>query len=105
MDRLFGWDLPPGCTSRDIDRAAGALDEEEDTAVPICAAGEGYCTRTDEHGHCADCGSTEHAACPTEEPVAPVTSQAEPFCACGRRWSDCDGSRAKCHRRAQRSTP
>lgn len=24
----------------------------------------------------------------------------EPFCACGRRWSDCDGSRATCHRRA-----
>lgn len=20
----------------------------------------------------------------------------EPFCACGRRWSDCDGSRVKC---------
>ena len=25
----------------------------------------------------------------------------EPFCACGRRWSDCDGSRAKCHKRQQ----
>lgn len=24
----------------------------------------------------------------------------EPFCACGRRWSDCDGSRLRCHRRA-----
>jgi hypothetical protein len=23
----------------------------------------------------------------------------EPFCACGRRWSDCDGSRARCHKR------
>ncbi|MGL4257956.1 MAG: hypothetical protein ACRCSL_16605 [Microbacterium sp.] len=23
----------------------------------------------------------------------------EPFCACGRRWSDCDGSRARCHKK------
>jgi len=23
---------------------------------------------------------------------------AEPFCACGRRWADCDGSRTKCVR-------
>lgn len=22
-----------------------------------------------------------------------------PFCACGRRWSQCDGARAQCHQR------
>jgi len=26
--RIFGWDLPPGCTQRHIDEAAGAYDEE-----------------------------------------------------------------------------
>lgn len=25
----------------------------------------------------------------------------EPFCACGRRWADCDGSRLKCHKRSK----
>lgn len=29
-----------------------------------------------------------------------VEGLGEPYCACGRRWSDCDGSRRGCHRRA-----
>lgn len=31
-NRLFGWDLPPGCTNADIERQAGAdMSEEEGT--------------------------------------------------------------------------
>lgn len=51
--------LPPGCTTRDIDRAAGALDEA-DADVSFCALGEAYCTRTDTHRHCIECGGTTH---------------------------------------------
>lgn len=42
------------------------------------------------------------ASCPPEREgeVHAECGMGEPFCACGRRWSDCDGSRAKCHRNA-----
>lgn len=79
MGRLFGWDLPPGVSTRDIDRAAGAFDGDEeddcsaehadgpDAATPFCDAGEAYCTRKDRHSHCADCGSMEHETCAVPE--------------------------------------
>ncbi len=35
----------------------------------------------------------------TDEQI--TTGESEPFCACGRRWSDCDASRAKCHRNSE----
>lgn len=56
-----GFNLPPGCTTRDIDRAAGDDLDETDTDVPVCALGEAYCKRTDQHRHCNECGATEHA--------------------------------------------
>jgi hypothetical protein len=33
MRSPFGSNLPPGCTTQDIDRAAGALDEDETPAA------------------------------------------------------------------------
>lgn len=30
---MTGWNLPPGCTDRDIDEAAGAYDEPRDEAL------------------------------------------------------------------------
>jgi hypothetical protein len=30
---------------------------------------------------------------------ARLAGHGEPFCACGRRWSDCDGSRRGCNRK------
>jgi len=37
MSRMFGWDLPPGCTTHDIERAIGGRDPfpEEDAALEI----------------------------------------------------------------------
>ncbi len=32
---MSGWNLPPGCSTYDIDRAAGVYDEE-----PVCEHGE-----------------------------------------------------------------
>ena len=32
--RMFGWDLPPGCTQRHIDEAAGGYDEEPENDEP-----------------------------------------------------------------------
>lgn len=33
-----------------------------------------------------------------------VGSPWEQFCACGRRWTQCDGSRSACHKRQPRSS-
>lgn len=52
--------LPPGVTTRDIEEQAGAIDRPKDIGVPFCAIGEAYCTRTDAHQHCAECGG-DHA--------------------------------------------
>lgn len=31
-----------------------------------------------------------------------IDDQVLPFCACGRRWSECDGSRQACRKRGKR---
>jgi hypothetical protein len=56
MRNIFGWDLPPGCTHADIDRAAGVgqpcdmcgLDVDSEECIceecPVCGAyGDPYC--------------------------------------------------------------
>lgn len=37
-----------------------------------------------------------------EEELRYAEGLAEPFCACGRRYSQCDGSRAGCHKKRMR---
>lgn len=73
MRSIFGWDLPPGCTTRDIDRAAGAFDDD-DVTIPYCAKGEALCRVTEEHEHCPQCGSTLHRDCLDED----VTTERAP---------------------------
>lgn len=36
---MTGWNLPPGCTARDIDEAAGAYDEPADEGPPEPTSG------------------------------------------------------------------
>ena len=48
MRNVFGWDLPPGCTDRDIEENAGAFDDY----CPNC--GEEI-ERHDRAAYCPDC--------------------------------------------------
>lgn len=44
------------------------------------------------------CGACEFEGEFDEPEADEAQGYEEPFCACGRRWSDCDGSRTNCHR-------
>lgn len=54
MSRLFGWDLPPGCSQSDIDRAAGV---EGPMDCPVCVDGKEL-----DGDECPKCGNV---TCPT----------------------------------------
>jgi len=53
-----------------------------------------------DHGHPDDCDNVrgDGEPCASE---ASTDDLALPFCACGRRWSECDGSRKACAKRAR----
>lgn len=57
----FGWDLPPGCTDADIDRAMGGDNGEEDceTCDGTGKLGSECCGAKVEQGICVKC--KEHA--------------------------------------------
>lgn len=66
MRSIFGWDLPPGCTQRDIDNAFGV---EGPLDCPVCLDGVEMsgpdCTVDPKHGvtcpkhGCVTCGDLE----------------------------------------------
>lgn len=51
---VFGWDLPPGCSIRDIDEHAGAYAECE-----LCKHTADNCTCPE----CPECGECGNPAC------------------------------------------
>jgi hypothetical protein len=53
--RLFGWDLPPGCTQRHIDEAAGS------DVAPDCKCEKP--TTQDWHDFCTTCGGVLPEKC------------------------------------------
>lgn len=61
MSRLFGWDLPPGCTMRDIDEQAGVgeICEVCGYVVEKCICAE--CPVCSENGNPNCYGDTVHA--------------------------------------------
>jgi hypothetical protein len=58
----MAWNLPPGCTQRDIDEAAGANDEppHEPLPCPFCH-GRGRYDRDGTHYYCDQCDGTGSA--------------------------------------------
>lgn len=54
MSRLFGWDLPPGCTSGDIERAMGG-----DERCAVCGLDADACICPE----CPKCGEVGRIAC------------------------------------------
>jgi hypothetical protein len=57
-------------------------------------------------GKTGECGFHPEE-CPQFQPLAWLVSEIDdmllPYCVCGRRWSQCDGSRAKCHTKKDRA--
>jgi predicted Zn-ribbon and HTH transcriptional regulator len=49
---MSGWNLPPGCTPSDVDRAAGAYDAECDHCGDV-----GLAYNLNEDGHCPRCAA------------------------------------------------
>ena len=63
---IFGWDLPPGCSGRDIDNAFGA-----EPVCDLCGVGVDACDCPD----CLKCGEVGRAECLTDHDMTLTPEQ------------------------------